>query len=624
MRRSVKSPPAPRRRPQDTVAGAPRTAPAARSAAALVPLLLIGAAAVLAYAPALRGPFFWDDAGWIRDNLTLRSLAGLWQIWFEPQAVPQYVPLVFTSFWLERLCFGPNPLPMHIVNLALHLANSALLLIILRRLQVPGALLAAALFALHPVHVESVAWITERKDILSAFFSLLCVLAWVRWLERGEWRAYAWTLLGFTAAMLSKSIASTLPLSLLLLTWWHAPQRLRRALPLLLPLLLIGAGIGLVVRWREQTGYTVIALSLAERVLLVGRSLWFYAATLVWPVRLSRIYPRWTLDQAAAWQYAFTVAAVAVLMALWALRRRIGRGPLVAVAFFAVTLAPVSGLVPYAYFTATFVADHSQYLASAGLIALAAALWAHLFPLLTKEGARGRPNGAGPVSRWIAVAVPVAVLVISGALTWQQARLYADDEAQWRDAAAKAPDSFAAHEQLGLALAARGKFAEAVEQFHVCTRLKLDYRPAYVNCGTALDRLGRTDEAAAEFQAALDIDPRDAMANHNLGAILAARGRTDEAIAHFRAAVERMPEYASAHFNWGLLLERQGKLDEAIAQYQQALRYEPRLAQAREHLQRAQAARAGAQSNRPWPLLGKEGDPMAEGPLHSSGTGDPA
>ncbi len=307
---------------------------------------------VLAYLPALRAGFVWDDDLHVTQNEVVRTWQGLVDIGLRPGAILQYYPLTHTSWWIQYHLWGLAPLGYHLVNVLLHGSSAAVLWLVLGRLCVPGAWMAAAVFALHPVHVESVAWVTELKNVQSGFFYLLALLGYLRWgladdaEPAGGRRIYALSFLSFACAVLSKSVTCTLPAAVALVLWWKrgrlAPGRILALVPLAVMSVAAGA---LTASWERRYVGAVgpeWALSLPERCLVAGRALWFYAAKLAWPVDLAFIYPRWTLDPHAWWQWLFPLGAVLVLVALAALRRRLGPAPLVAALYFVVTLGPVS------------------------------------------------------------------------------------------------------------------------------------------------------------------------------------------------------------------------------------------------------------------------------------------
>ncbi len=517
----------------------------------------------------MRGGFVWDDDFYVTQNATLRSLGGLKAIWLKPGATSQYYPLVFTSFWVEHHLWGSQPLGYHLVNVLLHAVNAVLLWRVLRRLEVAGAWWVAAIFALHPVNVESVAWVAERKNTLSGFFYLLAALAWLRFrsLTVGEtaratdWRYY-WLALGlFVCALFSKTVTCSLPAVLMLLMWWKGRLEKRDGLALA-PWFVLGAAAGYTTRWMEQRLVADGAewkLSFIQRCLLAGRALWFYAGKLCWPRQLTFIYPRWQIDAGAVWQYSFPLTALAVLVTLWFLRVRVGKGPLVAVLFFGVTLAPALGFVNVYPFRYSYVADHFQYLASIGLITLAVGTGVAVFQ---RAGRRGRELGT------LAGAV---VLLLLGTATWGQAHVYWDLETLWRDTLAKNPDTWLAQNNLGTVLRQADKPEEAIGHFKRAVQLKPDLAEAHYNLGVTLAQLNRFPEAIGHYEQALRFKPDFAEAHYNLGVALAESGRVTEAMEHWEEALRLNPDYAEAHFNLGLMFAAQGRTTEASEQYRKAL-----------------------------------------------------
>jgi Tfp pilus assembly protein PilF len=498
----------------------------------------------LAYLPALRGGFIWDDDAYVTKNTTLHNLDGLWQIWFQVGAVPQYYPLVYTSFWLEYHLWNLNPLGYHLVNVLLHAIAAILLWRVLLRLQIPGAWLAAVIFAIHPVYVESVAWITERKNVLSIVFYFAAALSYLRFVasgdasvpERRRWHCYWGALILFMAALLSKTVTCSLPAALLLVFWWKK-GRLRQGdiLPLL-PFFLIGMALGLVTIWVEKhcvgAQGTEWSLTFGERCLIAGRSLWFYAGKLVWPVQLTFIYPRWKIETEVWWQWLFPIAAVCVVAGLWLARRRIGKGPLTAVLFFMGTLVPALGFVNVFPMRYSFVADHFQYLASVGLIVLCAA-------------------GLYRIPR----IVPATVVVVLGVLTWRQAGVYRNLETLWRDTLAKNPECWMAQGNLGaLLLHKEGCVGEAVEHFRKAIQINPNLADACFCLGTALGLQKRFDEAFESYNRSIQIDPNNAEAYYWSGIALDQLGRTKEAVTQYREALKLNPELAGAMNNlaWAL------------------------------------------------------------------------
>lgn len=557
-----------------------RTAAGGRAAglAAVLGLIL---GTFLAYGPVKDCGFIWDDDAYVTDNKVLDRPGGLGEVWFRVGATPQYYPLVFTTFWIEQRLWGDRPLGYHLVNVALHGLSAVLLWRILRRLGLPGAWLAAAVFAVHPVHVESVAWVTERKNVLSGVFyfaSLACYLRYrgIEEVPPAEARrpsalsprvAYGCCLLFFACALLSKSVTASLPAVILLILWWKRRLTRQDALAIA-PLFVLGLSMGLHTAWleREHVGAKGPEwdLTAIERVLVAGRAVWFYAGKLVWPVDLTFIYPRWKVSAAAWWQYLFPLSAVGLLAGLFLCRRRIGRGPLVAALVFGGTLVPAIGFFNVYPFRYSFVADHFQYLASIALVALVigVAAW----------GLRSRMQ--------IAVPAALLMLVTLGALTWRQVPVYRNMETLWTDTIRKNAEAWMAHGNLGDYLSGRGRTDEAIAQYEKSLALKPDSPQLVFNLGLALGAKGRRKEALARYQEALGLQPKYPQAWVNIGCIHLDEGRLDEAVAHFREAFKQDSNLAEAHYNLANALSQQRLLPDAVVHYREAIRCRPDYAEA--------------------------------------------
>lgn len=584
----------------------------------LLPLLLIFFMTFTVYYPVIHdGGFTWDDDYYVTKNLTLRTLDGLRRIWLEIGAVPQYYPLVHSSFWVEYHLWQLHPLGYHMTNVLLHALNAILLWLLLRRLCIPGAWLAAAVFAIHPVHVESVAWITERKNVLSGFFYLSAILAYMRFsgldvssagtfasstaqsptsatsdIKRNFWGFYTLALGLFLCALLSKTVTCTMPAVILLLLWWKR-DRLdwHNVLPLI-PFFLLGAALALTTVWMEKYHVGALGeewtLSFVERCLIAGRALWFYAGKLFWPYKLTFIYSRWHIDAAIWWQYIFPLTAVAVFITLWLFRKKIGKAPLVAVLFFAGTLAPALGFFDIYPMRYSFVADHFQYLASIGLIVLCVATVTSIFLRL------------GSLYRTIGFAAYGMIIIIFGMLVWQQGHIYKNVEILWRDTISKSPGSWMAYNNLGLILVKQGKLDQGIKCYKQALKIKPDFPAArhnlgnahrkkykqdlagspnnpdvHNNLGVACINTGSLDEAISEFRKALTINPDFVEAQFNLGIAYKKKGMPDRAIAAFNKVLTTNPNHAEAHFNRGTAYAKKGMLDEAISDFTKTLAVNP-------------------------------------------------
>lgn len=497
---------------------------------------LLGAGALVllvlaVYLPVIHCGFVWDDDDNVTENMTLRTLGGLVQIWRNPFANQQYYPLTHTSFWIEYHLWGVSPLGYHLDNVLLHAIGVVLLWFILRWLSVPGAWLAAAIFAIHPLQVESVAWITERKNTLSGVFYFAAVLSYLRYAGIGEGRRGSYVLpLGFfVCALLSKTATSTLPAALLIILWWKRDRLSRRDVLDLAPLFVLAIFAGLITSLLEK--YHAGAwggawnMSFAGKLIVAGKALAFYAGKLFWPNRMTFIYPQWRINPGDFRQYIYPLMAVAVPVILWLLRRRIGHSPLVAVLFFEVTLAPALGFFNVYFMQYSFVQDHFQYLAGIGAIALAVSLLARI-----------------PMGR-LSIVLPAAILVCLGILTWQQIPKFRDQQTLWRDTISKNPSCW-------LALSHLGKIA--YEQ-------------------------GRNDVAISYYIRAIKIDSNHAELHSNLGVALFKKGRFKEAFAELYTAVRIQPDYVDAHNNLAVAYFSQGDADQAWKEVRicRKLGYEP-------------------------------------------------
>jgi tetratricopeptide (TPR) repeat protein len=532
--------------------------------------LLLVAAIVFAYQPAWHAGFIWDDDVYVTQNPLLSAPDGLRRIWFSLDSPSQYFPLTYTTFRLERPFWGLNPAGYHWINILLHAANALLVWRLLKRLSVPGAWLGAAIFALHPVQVESVAWITERKNVLSLLFFLLALRAWIEFVEdrpRPRWQFYILSVVCYALALFSKTTACTLPAALLLILWLKEKPISRLRLAQITPFLGMGAGMGLVTLWWERyhqgTQGTHFSLGLLERILIASHAVWFYLGKLVWPVGLSFSYPRWTIHSADSSAYGWLVAGAGLVAAIGFARRFAGRGVEVAALFYVATLGPLLGFIMLYTFNFSFVADHYQYIASIGPLALAAG---GIAAVLEMPG-KGKP--------FVKPVLCGLLLLTLGGLTWRQCGMYASLETLWQTTLARNPNSFLAHNNLGNVFFRQGRMDEAMEQYEKALAIHPQYDLAHNNLGLVFFRQGRVDEAMEHYQKALAISPDYADAHDNLGRALAQKGRVTEALEQYQKAVEIQPSHAAAQIDLATALLQKGQVDAAIAHFQMALAVQP-------------------------------------------------
>ena len=557
-------------------------------------LALLLCATVAVYWQAIPGTLLWDDSGHVT-RLDLQSWRGLGRVWFDLGATQQYYPLLHTAFWLEHHLWGGSVIGYHLVNIALHAIAAWLVVLLARRLALPGGGLAGVLFAIHPVCVEAVAWISEQKSTLSAVFYLGAALVYLKFDESRQRSRYFAALALFLLALATKTVTATLPAALLVVIWWRRGRiGWKRDLQPLVPWFVLGASAGLFTAWVEKTFVGArgadFSLTAVDRALLAGRAFWFYAGKAIWPAHLTFFYPRWKMDPAIWWQWRFPAGVAVLAWVLWRVSRR-HRGPLAVFLVFAAALFPALGFFDVYPFRYSFVADHFAYLAMLAVVVPAAAI-------LSKTSTRAA-----------LAAIPVAALA---AVTWVQAGTYRNEETLYRATLGRNPAAWLAHNNLGNSLlAAPGGRAEAIAHFREALRLKPDFWEAHLslgnawmetpdgleaaiaeyetaarlapgservhtNLGNALLRAGRTDDAIAQLQTALRIQPSNAEAHNDLGnAYAQLPGRESDAIAEYHAALAANPEFAGAHNNLGRALAQSGRLPEAIAEFEAAIRARP-------------------------------------------------
>jgi tetratricopeptide (TPR) repeat protein len=567
--------------------------------------LALVTAVVAAYLPALQAGFVWNDDTYLTENRTLDGIEGLRLIWTEPKANEQYYPMVFTSFWVEKHLWSLQPFGYHLVNVLLHAGSALLLWGLLVRLGLPGAWFAAALFALHPLGVESVAWITERKNTLSLFLSLLAIHAWYSFLEartkaaepkkkrravraaepwsRSPTAFYALAFACLTLALFAKTTACVVPAVLLVLAWWSKGSEgliVSSDVRPLFPLFTIGAFLALQTAWLERTVVQAAGseweIGPAGRVVLAGQTALFYAGKLFFPAKLAFIYERWNVDPRDLRQWLEAAGVLGLVAAAWLLRRRVGRGPLTSLLLFLGVLVPAMGFFNVYAMRYSWVADHFAYQALAVFAACtvcAAASWI-------------APLGIAP--RRIAAALGLAVLAVLASRTHAQSRSYRNEETLWRDTLERSPSCFMCETNYGNWLMEKGREAEAVPHFEKSLSLKPDNVPALLNLARIEEQGGRLDAATDHLRAALRIAPQDTTVLINLATVSTKSGRIDEAIASYEEALRLgASESPIAHNGLGAALMQRGRVTEAIEQFREALRLDPDYAYARANLERA-------------------------------------
>jgi tetratricopeptide (TPR) repeat protein len=561
----------------------------------------IAAIAVLAYIPAMQGGFLWDDYSFLKDNWLIQAPDGLQRFWFTTQA-EDYFPLTSSTLWAERRLWGDHAAGYHATNVLLHAAAAVLVWRALRRLAVPGAWLAGVLFAVHPVAAASAAWITERKNTLPMVFYLLSLLAWqsaecrAQNAERrtngphhsGEARSafhsalctlhsafctpyYVLSLGLFLLALLAKTSVVMLPVVLLLCAWWRRGKIARRDVLRSLPFFALALALGLATVWFQQHNVirheAVRPEGWASRVAAMGWIVWFYLFKALVPAGLCAVYPRWDVGAASPVAYLPLALIAAGFAVLWTRRKSWGRAPLFAMGYFVITLLPVLGVVKMSFMKFSFVADHFQYAALIGVIAFAAAA------LARAAASAGLPGRAGT----FAVAGCAVVLTV---LTWNRARLYADEERLWRDNIAKQDGAWLAWNNLGDVCFRAGKQDEALNCVKQSIALNPKYAVAWHNLGRMNALSGKPEEAVRDYSEAIRLMPDYASAYNGRGNVLFHAGKVGDALKDYEKALELMPHYADAYNNLGYLRVSQGQFADAILDFDEAVRLNPDFAAA--------------------------------------------
>jgi len=543
---------------------------------------LIVVACFVAFGPALPGDFVWDDDTHLLDNPVLGE-NGLSRAWASTE-LPNYWPITWTSYWLEYQLWGLDPLGYHVVNVVLHAASALLVWGILLRLGVPYPWLVALVFAVHPLNVESVAWITQRKNVLSFFFFSLSLLFYLRFESRRSEGSYLVALASYLAAMLSKGAAAPLPAVLLLFTWWRRGTVTRRDLWNLVPFAVVAvfmSALEILFQYEVAIADDVVREGgFFSRLAGAGWVVWFYLYKALLPVGLNFVYPRWHIDPSAPLAWLPTVGVVAVVLVAWWGRRGWGRPVFLGLAYYLLMLSPVLGFFDIYFMRFSYVADHYQYLALVGLVALVV-------------GGLGRLLvDRGRIPRWILVGVASITVVFLGAASAVQSASYRDAERLWRDTIAKNPDAFLAHYNLANLLQAEGRLDQALHHYGEALRIHPEDPLALTNLAKIHEDQQRPALALGLYRRALEVDPQSVEANNNLATLLQGMGRSEAALAYYRAALRGDPDSATVNYNLALLLERMGRIEQSIVYYRRAAELDPESELARLGLARALAERA--------------------------------
>ena len=534
-------------------------------------------ATIAVYSATIGNGFVWDDKLHLIDNIVLQE-NGLFRVWLTTDYI-NYWPLTSTSFWLEHQLWGLDPAGFHVTNILLHAVSSLLIWRILLQLKIPAAWVAALIFAVHPVNVESVAWIAQRKNVLCLVFFLCALFSFLRFDENGRRGMYLLAVVCFLLAMLSKGAAVALPVVVLLCLFWRRRLRARDLIDSL-PLFVVAGVMSLVEIWFQNMnaiGDDIVRDdSFLARLTGVGWVIWFYIGkafvpwdlTFVYNWSLTFVYPRWNIDPTDPFAHVPNLMLIVLIAVAWWNRQRWGRPVLFALAYFIVTLAPVLGFINIYFMKFSFVADHYQYLSIIAPIALVSgAGWTYFSQL----GRRHRLAACGAAT---------LLVLMFGTASWRQTLNYKDQETLWHDTIGKNSQCWLAYYNLGKLVSEQGQFDAAETLYRQALRINPNDAWAHHGLALAIEKQGRLDEAALSFQLALKHDPKLAIAQYNLGCLRVRQQRPGQAVQNFLAALQIEPKMAKAHNNLGTILQSQGQVEEAAKHYRRTLQIDPKNVQA--------------------------------------------
>ena len=508
--------------------------------------ILLGSVIILGlvfmvYSPVIRGEFLWDDLSIYIDRPVVTSSNALEIVWLKTVWLTTDFPMTITSFWLEYRLWGKNPTGYHVTNIVLHALNSVLLWRLLLRLKIRGAFLAALIFAVHPVCVGSVAWISERKNTLSLVFFLLSLLFFVRSQESGVRSQksesssrlfYFCSLVAFLFGLLSKTSIVALPIVLLGMAWWQQGKIGKKDLLRSIPFFLLALGFGLLTIYAQGHGAIRGAIvqteTFPERLAESAWAVWFYLWKTVFPINLMAIYPRWELQNVSLATLLPLFLLAGLFFFLWTKRKSWGRPPLLALGFFVVMLFPILGFFDMFFLTYSRVADQGQYVPLIGIIVFTASSSVYL----------SEKFNAGRNTKMI---LAVAIVALLSILTWNHAKVYASEEKLWSDTLQKNPKAWIAYNSLGNIRYNEGKLDQAIELFNQSLAVKENHAETHNKLAVALSQKGRLGEAMEHYATALRLEPNHAEAHSNLATALAMQGDFKNALEHFRAACRLNP-----------------------------------------------------------------------------------
>ena len=543
-----------------------------------VKAVVILLASLWIYSPVFDGDWLWDDDYLITANPVVQSPDGLASFWVEPKTA-DYFPLTMSLLWLMWKWFGMDSTGYHVVSVLLHALGACLVWALLKTIGLRGAWLAGLIFAVHPIAVESVAWVSELKNTFSLPFFLLAGCFFVRF-EDTRRRVFYWAaLVFFLAAMLAKSSAVMFPVVMLLYIWWRRDRIAWRDLWNAAPFFLVSLILGLVTLYFQHSraiGNEPIPIGgLDSRFAIAGMAIFFYLSKILWPALLLPIYPQWNANPPELIQFLPWSVLAGVLGVFWIRRKTWGRHALMGVGFYLITLLPVLGFVAMSYMRVGWVADHFIYIPMIGIVGLGVGV-----------GFRAS-DFAG--EKWRLVFGAFAALVVGALAFWSHryAGIWENEDKLWNYTLKHNWECWQAHNRIGAREFNRGNVDVALDHFREATRLRPDLAETQNNLGSAVLAKKDTKAAIQYFQEALRLAPDIVAIQSNLARALMLDNQPTAAAELYADLSQRYPQNAVFLCNLGVTLFQAGKKDEAIASFRRALEIDPELADARENLRAA-------------------------------------
>ncbi|KJJ84297.1 Tetratricopeptide TPR_2 repeat protein [Candidatus Omnitrophus magneticus] len=542
-------------------------------------IFVIAIACFIVYAKSLNNGFIWDDDQYVHKNHWISESEGPKVFWLTRE-MPQYYPMVFTTFWLEHKAWGLNAKGYHSVNLLFHILNAVFLFFLVHKLYPRIAFFVALLFAVHPIQAETVAWITERKNVLSLFFLLSSALAYVRFDQKKNTVNYLQSIVFFVLALLSKSIAAFFACVPIIYKWWKDGRLAWREVIISIPFFGVGLVAGLNTAYLEVHKVGALGMewdfTFLERIVLMGRTLFFYIYKLCVPLEFMFFYPRWTINiyEIGQWVFVSIIAGIPIIFFL--ARKKIGRGAVTLFILYILSMLPASGILNVYPMQYSFVADHFSYLSVPILLILICSAGVFLLDRINNSKYFSRK---GKMKNYVTGA-GIAMVIYLGIKTMLLTGDYKDERTLWENLLKKNPTAGIACNNLGNIYALENKNKEAMELFLQAMRLEPRNAKAYTNMGNAYYMKGNAKDALYYYQQAAVIDPSFYETYNNIASAYAVLGENGKAVLYYKKALSLNPQFPWSHNNLGRIYQRMGKYDEAIASYKKAIEFTPWFQQA--------------------------------------------